>query len=125
MPEIHSEAALHLRNTEHALHVPKFLRLEIGNALCRKQRQTELTQEESTLILKLLQKLPLHWHSDNILFHQAFALASETKRSLYDCMYLDLAILLDGLLVTADRKFYDALQDTPHAERLVWVEDLS
>ena len=98
--------------------------LEIGNVLCKKQRQTELTLEESALILKLLQSLPLHWHSDDIIFNQSVTIASETQRSLYDCMYLSLAILLDGLLVTADRKFYEALQNTPYKKYLIWVENL-
>ena len=102
IPEIYYEAALQLRNSEYELHVPKFMLLEIGNVLCKKQRQTELTLEESALILKLLQSLPLHWYSDDIIFNQAVTIASETQRSLYDCMYLSLAILLDGLLVTAD-----------------------
>jgi predicted nucleic acid-binding protein len=110
VPEIHSEAALRLRNTNYDLLMPDLLRLEIGNTLCKKQRQTELTQEDSENILKLLPKLPLHWHCDDILFHQAFILASNTQRSLYDCMYLNLAMLLDGILVTVDRKFYDALR---------------
>ncbi len=124
IPEIYYEAALQLRNSEYELHVPKFVLLEIGNVLCKKQRQTELTREESALILKLLQSLPLHWHSDNIIFNQAVTIASETQRSLYDCMYLSLAILLDGLLVTADRKFYEALQNTPYKKYLIWVENL-
>ncbi len=124
IPEIYYEAALQLRNSEYELHVPKFMLLEIGNVLCKKQRQTELTREESALILKLLQSLPLHWHSDDIIFNQAVTIASETQRSLYDCMYLSLAILLDGLLVTADRKFYEALQNTPYKKYLIWVENL-
>jgi predicted nucleic acid-binding protein len=124
IPEIYYEAALQLRNSEYELHVPKFVLLEIGNVLCKKQRQTELTREESALILKLLQSLPLHWHSDDIIFNQAVTIASETQRSLYDCMYLSLAILLDGLLVTADRKFYEALQNTPYKKYLIWVENL-
>nr|VFJ57112.1 MAG: hypothetical protein BECKDK2373B_GA0170837_106318 [Candidatus Kentron sp. DK] len=124
IPEIHGDTALRLHAPGNVLHVPNFLSLEIGNVLCKKQRQTELTREEALLILRLLQKLPLHWHPDDILFHGAFSLASETRRSLYDCMYLSLAALVDGLLITADRKFYDALQDTSHGKRLMWVEDL-
>jgi len=124
IPEVHSEAALRLRNPDYTLHVPEFMRLEIGNILCKKQRQTELTRQESLLILKLLQKLPLHWHEDEILFNQAMLLASETQRSLYDCMYLSLAVLLDGLVVTADRKFYDALLNTPYARKLLWIENI-
>lgn len=125
IPEIYSEASLRLRSSNYVLHVPELLRLEIGNVLCKKQRQTELTQEDSLLILKVLQHLPLHWHSDNIIFHQAILLAFETQRSLYDCIYLSLAVSLDGLLVTADRKFYNALQNTRYAERLRWIEDIT
>jgi len=124
VPEIHSEAALRLKKANYDLHVPNLLRIEVGNTLCKKQRQTELNKKDSEEILKLLLKLPLHWHADNTLFHQAFALASNTQRSLYDCMYLNLAIVLDGILVTADRKFYDALQNTRYADFLIWVEDL-
>ena len=66
--------------------------------------------------------LTLHtWQS---VYSDAFDLAIATQRSLYDCVYLALAIELDGLLVTADRKFYDAPQAGTLAGRLLWIEQL-
>lgn len=66
--------------------------------------------------------MPLHpWRSH---IDCAYRLAQETRRSLYDCLCLALAVLMEGEMVTADRKFYDALQNGPYAAHLLWVEDL-
>ncbi|MCX6677457.1 MAG: type II toxin-antitoxin system VapC family toxin [Methanothrix sp.] len=48
----------------------------------------------------------------------------ETKRSVYDCLYLALAEALDGRMVTADGKFFQALGSSPLGDRMLWVEDL-
>jgi predicted nucleic acid-binding protein len=71
-----------------------------------------------------VQNVPWVWHPDKMLFAKAFDLADETGRSLYDCLYLSLALAIDGQMVTADRKFYEALQTSPYANRLLWVEDI-
>jgi hypothetical protein len=33
-------------------------------------------------------------------------------------------VLLEGKMVTADLRFYDALKNGDYAERLLWVEDI-
>jgi predicted nucleic acid-binding protein len=71
-----------------------------------------------------IRQLSLTWYPDEPLFSKAFDLANETYRSLYDCLYLSLAIAIDGQMVTADLKFSEALQTSPSANRLLWVEDL-
>lgn len=63
-------------------------------------------------------------HPDRRLFRPAYALAHQTKRSLYDCLYLALAEVIDGQMVTADRKFYTAINKGGYKERVLWVEDL-
>ncbi len=35
-----------------------------------------------------------------------------------------LAEAVDGRMITADRKFYNALTGGPYHQRLVWVEDI-
>jgi len=50
-------------------------------------------------------------------------IALETGRSSYDCMYLALAEAIQAVVVTADRKLYNALQGGPHASLIHWVED--
>ena len=51
-------------------------------------------------------------------------MAIETKRSIYDCLYLALAEALGGRMVTADAKFFQSLQNSPLRDRMLWVEDL-
>ncbi len=51
-------------------------------------------------------------------------MAVGTKRSIYDCLYLAVAEALDGRMVTADRKFFQSLQNSPLKDRMIWVEDL-
>jgi predicted nucleic acid-binding protein len=58
------------------------------------------------------------------LFRLAYAFALDTLRSLYDYLYLALAEVVDGRMITADCKFYDALTTGPYAHRILWVEEL-
>ncbi len=125
IPEIHSEVALQARRLRDRLHVPAFMTLELGNVIAKKIRRGELTREEGKTILKELRHLPLQRHADERLFPAAYELALDTQQSLYDCLYLALAEAVDGRMITADRKFYQALTGGPYNPRLVWVEDLA
>jgi predicted nucleic acid-binding protein len=124
VPEIHSDDALRARQDSYRLHIPAFMLLEFGNVLTKKIRRQELSPPEANAILKELKYLPLHRHADDQLFPAAYQLALDTHRSLYDCLYLALAEVIDGIMVTADRKFCTALADGPYARRVLWVEDL-
>ena len=125
IPEIHSEAALQVRRSHERLHVPAFMTLELGNVIAKKIRRGELTQEDGKTILKELRHLPLQRHADKRLFPAAYALALDTQQSLYDCLYLALAEAVNGRMITADRKFYQALTGGLYNQRLMWVEDLA
>ena len=106
------------------LHVPAFMMLELCNVLAKKIRREELTRHDGDAILKELKHLPLQRHADDRLFPAAYRLALDTHRSLYDCLYLALAEAIDGIMITADRKFYAALADGAYGQRILWVEDL-
>lgn len=124
IPEIHSDAALRARQSGYRLHIPAFLFLEVGNILSKKIRRQELSPAEGDTMLSELKHLPLQRHADDQLFPAAYRLSLDTHRSLYDCLYLALAEVVDGIMVTADRKFCTALADGPYAHRVLWVEDL-
>ncbi|MFM8552001.1 MAG: type II toxin-antitoxin system VapC family toxin [Nitrospiraceae bacterium] len=125
IPERLSEAAGRLHQGRHSLSVPAFFWLEIGNVLAKKIRRGELIGAEGDFILKELRRVPLQRHADERLFRPAYALAVQTQRSLYDCLYLALAEAVDGRLVTADRKFYAALIAREQGRRMLWIEDLT
>jgi predicted nucleic acid-binding protein len=53
----------------------------------------------------------------------ALEIACELGRSLYDSLYLAVAILRDCPLVTADRGLCDAIRGTGIADSVRWVEE--
>jgi predicted nucleic acid-binding protein len=124
IPEIHSDVALHVSRLQARLHVPAFIQLELGSVLSKKIRRNELTRDEGDVILKEFRQLPLQYHPDERLFHAGYALALVTHQSLYDCLYLALAETIDGAVITADRKFYQALSNGPYGPRIIWIEDI-
>ena len=124
VPEIHSDAALRAQHAGTHLHIPAFMVLELGNVLAKKIRRSELTPRDGETILKEIKKLPLQRHADERLFTVAYLLALDTHRSLYDCLYLALAETVDGIMVTADHKFFASITNGPYGRRVMWVEDL-
>jgi predicted nucleic acid-binding protein len=124
LPEIHKHEALRLLNPVSSLHVPSLFLLEFGNVVVKKLRRHEISLEVAHQVIAKVQTIPLKWHPDAPLFPKAFQIANDTYRSLYDCLYLSLALAIDGQMVTADLKFYESLKTGPYANRLLWVEDI-
>ncbi len=61
---------------------------------------------------------PIQSYLSQALGEEAFQMAIETKRSIYDCLYLALAEALECRMVTADRRFFQALQNGPLSSHL-------
>jgi predicted nucleic acid-binding protein len=53
----------------------------------------------------------------------ALEFALRTRRTVYDCLYLALAVETQAVLVTGDRKFANALTATPLAKQILWIGD--
>lgn len=99
---------------------PQFLFLDCANALAKRVRDRRLTLSEADETWDVLQQMPVRLLPETpSLIDQARRLASTTKRSAYDCLYLVLAAAQGVPLVTADRKFFDALTDHPRYGSLV------
>ncbi|MBX3330541.1 MAG: type II toxin-antitoxin system VapC family toxin [Nitrospira sp.] len=125
IPEEHSERALRLKDSDARLHAPVFLTLEVGNVLSKKRRRGELTAQDAEDIWRAFRRAPIRRHADETLVLAAFDLAHHTRQSLYDSLYLALAMQLNLTFLTADRKFYQALQHSEYHSRLLWIEDFS
>lgn len=124
VPEIHSTAALRLRNSEYTLLVPDFFFPEIGNVLWKRVRRGEITLDDAQEDLGALMELGLQIIPSLPLMPQALEIAVRTQQAVYDCVYLSLAITHGCQMVTADQRFFNALQSDPLAPYLCWVEDL-
>lgn len=124
IPEEHSERALRLKDSDARLHAPAFLTLEVGKVLSKKRRRGELTTQDTEDIWRAFRRAPIRRHADEALVLAAFDLAQHTKQSVYDSLYLALAMKLDLPFLTADGKFYHALQHGYYGRWLLWIEDL-
>jgi predicted nucleic acid-binding protein len=105
-------------------HAVDFLPAEGGSAILKKVRRRELTYDEGRRVLAALEQAPVVLHPAGPLLDPAFAIAAMVGSSLYDALFLALAVQLDGRLVTADRAFYDKVRlEGTYADRVHWVAD--
>ena len=124
VPEPHSADAELLLLPNFTVHVPELAIPELGNILWKKQCQGEPSEPDIARILAAFAAAPVTFHSQVSLLSGAVTGALATGQTVYDWTYLALAISLSCPFVTADRKFYEALQLTGDAGTLVWIEDL-
>ena len=92
--------------------VPSIWALEIANAFLVAERRKRISQADSAAALTLLRKLPIETDAETALRAggDILALARQQQLSVYDAVYLELAMRLgiplasvDGLLRTAGR----------------------
>ena len=125
LPEIHSEAALRLRNSNFELLVPDFFFPEIGNILWKRVRRNEISLEEAKNNLAVLSLLPWQVYSSESLMPLALEIAVRIDQAVYDCVYLALAVTNRCQMVTADERFYNALSRDVLFSQVCWIENLN
>ena len=127
LPEVHSAEACRWRHGPEEFHAPAFFfDLEIANILWKKIRRDEISHADADAdaVLGQLPTLPLTRHPESPLLFAAFDLANRTQRTVYDCLYLALAVQLRGRMLTADLRFFNSLAGTPWAANICWVGDV-
>ena len=124
LPEIHKTYALYLIGSGHILLAPDLILGEVGGILWKWSRKSLITGDEATIFMNLFLKVDLEIVSSIGLISLAFEIASSIGVTVYDCLYVSVAIMRNAILITADRKLYDALFGTPFKEYLIWIEDL-
>ena len=123
-PEVHEADALRLIHGRHDLLVPDVFFSEFGNALWKRLRRRETTTAVATGAIDELGRLFFQVHPSQALVPLALDLATRFGRSVYDSMYLAVAVLRHCPVVTADRRLHDALVDGPLRAHLLWIADV-
>ncbi|MBC6424789.1 MAG: type II toxin-antitoxin system VapC family toxin [Hormoscilla sp. SP12CHS1] len=124
IPEEYADMALRLLNESHELLAPDYVLAELGNILWKKIMLGDISQAEAQSILPAFRLLSVQLHPIESRLGQALEMAANFQRSIYDCFYLTLAVEYQCQMITADRKFYNALQSSSLAAHLCWIEDL-
>lgn len=123
-PEVLSTEARAWKSGPSSLNVPRsFFDLELANILWKKVQRGVMSRIDADLVLAQLPGLPVIRHSESPLLTHAFDLATATKRTVYDSLYLALAIHLNGRMLTADQRLINSITGTQWAPFVVWVGD--
>jgi predicted nucleic acid-binding protein len=97
------------RRREIDLFVPDLFWPEVGNVLCKAVRRQACNGDEAQIALRALQDQWLITVSATKLMKPALEIALRHGRSLYDSVYVALAMSSHSELVTADEKLANAL----------------
>lgn len=118
LPEEGSEHAKAILNPAHALIAPDLLWVEVAQVAWKLARRGVLVADEAERIVHDMQSFPVEPFEAGTLLPDAIRLALEHGRTVYDCLYLALAIALDSVVVTADERFVNALAAGSLAHRV-------
>ena len=125
IPEVHSPAALRLLASGTELLAPDLVWPESANVLWKRQRRGEMTAAESAQVLAALRKVPIRVFPSLPLVEDALRIANAQDRTVYDSLYLALAVSGKCPLVTADEKLFNALNRGPLGANMCWIEQVT
>jgi len=125
LPEAQSDRARALLNSSYRLRAPDLILPELTSVLWKRVTRGELTTRESEELLRTF----LDRHLDvtvrllpsGLVIKRALQIAIAERRSVYDCIYVALAVQAQCVLVTADDRFARAIQSNvlkPHITSL-------
>jgi predicted nucleic acid-binding protein len=123
--EAYSEEAARLLESDRVLIAPALLYAEAANALWALARRGDIAAADVGEALAVLADAPLSVPSSlRRLMPAAARLAGDLDHPVYDCFYLALALQEQHPVVTADRRFHNAVRAHPYlADRIVHIAD--
>jgi predicted nucleic acid-binding protein len=120
VPENGSAEAIALLSSGSRLIAPDLLITEIGNILWKKVGRGALSPVDAEGQLQaFLDGAPVVLYSSSTLVQQALRTAMAFGRTVYDSLYIALALAEGCRLVTADERLVNSLQGTPLAGSIV------
>lgn len=122
--EQYSEAAERCLKQYAELLAPDLVWIEAASVIWKRHRRGEISEEDALGIAGQIPALPLHTYSTSDLMTDALDLAMRFDRSVYDCLYLALAVRNKARMVTADKQLANALAQTPVGKHVLWIGDL-
>ncbi len=115
IPERGSIEAIKLLNSSNQLFAPDIIRPEVGNILWKLYTRHLLTGDEALQIIGNFLSLPIEICNSNVLITSAFEIAVAAGRTVYDSLYLAMAVGRNSVLITADQRLFNALKNTDFA----------
>lgn len=124
LKETFSEKARSLLTTDTEWIIPKLFFLETTAILTKKFRRRELSASQVRHIFDVLQSVPFTIYEDRTLLSAALSLSLNTHTSVYDSMYLTLAISEQTTFITADKRFANRIKQTGYGSFITNIKEL-
>jgi predicted nucleic acid-binding protein len=121
----HADACRSLLASGDRLHAPDLVHAETANVIWKRQRRGEIDAEEAAELLADVLRLPLRITPSAPLAEAALQLALRTGQTVYDCLYLALAVREKAVMVTSDRRLANAVAGSPLEKHVAWVGDMA
>jgi predicted nucleic acid-binding protein len=115
VPETLTEKAIGLLDGAYAFLAPDLIYPEAGNIVWKKVARKEIEPADAKDILSGLQRVPIAVVSSRVLLEPALEIALAHQRTVYDALYVALAVARNSVLVTADDRLARALSAGPLA----------
>jgi predicted nucleic acid-binding protein len=122
-PETHSRAARNLLVGSDALLAPDLIYCEMANVIWKRWRRHEISAAEAEELLADFRSLPLRIVPSAGLVELALPLAIQTGRTVYDCLFLALAMREKTIMVSGDQRLVNALAGSPIGRHIAWIGD--
>ncbi len=117
--EKHAAPAQALLTSGQELCAPDLIIAELGNVVWKRCARGEIDKAEAADLLRDVLQLPLNLTPSKELAPEALELAIRTGCTVYDCLYLALAVKTQSVMLTTDRRLVRSLAETPLAESIV------
>lgn len=115
-PEAGSEAAeAALQGSRSELVAPDLLWAEIGSIAWKRARRGEISESLALRVIEAAAELPVRSVPIHPLAARATEIALQTGCSVYDSLYLAVAIGERGVVLSADGRFVNAVRSGPYA----------
>ena len=128
LPEPDSNRARALIAPEYKLRAPDLLMPELANVLWKGARRGDLTTAESgELLKKFLQEhidVTVRLLPSRLVIKQALMIAATERHSIYDCIYVALAVQSRCVLITADDRLVKTIQNDILRQHIISLADL-
>jgi predicted nucleic acid-binding protein len=102
---------------------PRFLLVEAANVLAFKVSSSELSREDAVEFQSGIPRL-VELTDDSVLLRRAFDISHQYRASVYDSLYLALALSTGCRLITADDRFLRLVRPA-FPDTLLWLGDVT
>jgi predicted nucleic acid-binding protein len=126
LPEDGVEQARRLLDGKHALLAPDLLWTEVASVAWKYARKGILTRIEAERLVAQALVFPVETHPcEPLLLSDALRLALEHDRTIYDSLYLALAVRESATLVTEDARLVRSLAGSKLSKRVSLLADVA